>query len=152
MSTFVHFAGLMKPNSKTIYDEIDRKLSFCFRILDFAVKNVMPVGMTFPLLALSYFVYFSTNAGSDAFQLPFYARWVSFKIQKTERQLIHRFMYPSQTKGCRLIGKILLDIFLRIFLNLWFSWLLFWLLCVWQLSPLWYTYYSFHFPKTSNWI
>lgn len=73
MRVFVQFIGLINPTSKAIYDEIDGKLEFWVKMLDLLVVNVMPVGITFPMLIISYFVYYTTDLGADAFQLPFYA-------------------------------------------------------------------------------
>lgn len=73
LRVFVYFLGLLNPISKTIYNKIDEKLQLWVKILDFLMVNVMPVGITFPMLIVTYFAYYTTNLGADAFQLPFFA-------------------------------------------------------------------------------
>lgn len=66
------FTGLVRPTSKSIFDETDEKLQNWFGVLDFVAVNVMSVCLTLPMLIVSFYTYFTTDLANDAFQLPFY--------------------------------------------------------------------------------
>lgn len=64
-------AGLKSPTSKSIYMEANifvEKWSSIIYVL--FTKASVPI-MILPLLILSYFLYFTTDLGRNAFQLPF---------------------------------------------------------------------------------
>lgn len=62
---------MLNDDSKVIYENIIIKVEKYSEIFNLAfVKVTMPISM-FPHFFLSYFAYFTTDAGNDAFRLPF---------------------------------------------------------------------------------
>lgn len=62
--------GLENPTSKVIYVETDQRVEKICQILDVVMVHVLPQCLIWPTFVMSFVIYFTTNFGSDAFQLP----------------------------------------------------------------------------------
>lgn len=84
---FQNFLGLSNPISKLIYEKVNKKVEKHTGILHFALLKVTVLATMMPSFILSYLVYFTTNSGSDAFQLAF-PMWFPFNWQTPVGYLI----------------------------------------------------------------
>lgn len=66
-------SGSENEASKVIYTKVNSKLVKWSEWFYFANMKVTLPAFTFPNLIKSFFIYFTTDVGADAFQLPFYA-------------------------------------------------------------------------------
>lgn len=63
--------GLENPISKTIYKEFNRNTEKITSLINsVGIKILYPIVMMPPLIA-SFYSHFTTNAGNDAFQMPY---------------------------------------------------------------------------------
>lgn len=69
-SIFFSFVGIVNIFSKTIYDGTEKKLPICFKIFNIGAIKAMPICIMMPTFIVSYFKYFTTDLGKDAFALP----------------------------------------------------------------------------------
>lgn len=60
------------PTSKAIYKGSNRLVEKLSRIVHFAIAIVSPVCMVLPKAVASYLIYFFTNLGNEAFELPLF--------------------------------------------------------------------------------
>ena len=60
----------MNPISKTIYKKTDQKLQKWHKILNIVMVKVPPVLANIPMFIISFYTYFTTDLGRDAFELP----------------------------------------------------------------------------------
>lgn len=60
------------PASKAIYDETNRFVEKWCGIGVFVFVQLSSIGIVAPKAVISYVVYFGTNAGSEAFELPLF--------------------------------------------------------------------------------
>lgn len=62
--------GLEHTSPKIMYEKTNQLAEKISEILYFLIVKVSVPGLVLPRAALSYFVYYTTDARSDAFQLP----------------------------------------------------------------------------------
>lgn len=67
---FLH-SGSKYSASKIIYIETVEQSEIGSEIVDFVIAKCIPVAFMLPKPILSYFKYFTTDAGPDAFELTF---------------------------------------------------------------------------------
>lgn len=63
--------------SKVIYDRASRLVEMLSRIIHIVAATISPVCYIFPRTILSYFLYFATDSGNEAFELPLLYWWIS---------------------------------------------------------------------------
>lgn len=63
--------GCEYPDSKDIYGRVNKKNEKWTKMLDFVLLKVTLPGVIMPNFIISYFLYFATDLGSEAFRLPF---------------------------------------------------------------------------------
>lgn len=68
--------GSEHPESKVLYDEVNRLVEKCSEIAYFVMVKLTAVCIVLPKFGISMFVYLTTDLGYDAFELPFPAWWV----------------------------------------------------------------------------
>lgn len=68
--------GLMNPISTLIYKQTDRKMQKWHHILNILMVKVTPVFANMPKCIVSFYTYFTTDLGRDAFELPCPAWWI----------------------------------------------------------------------------
>lgn len=66
----IFFSGSKKPESEAIHVETNRIAEKWCEIGHFAIAKVTPICLIFPKIIISYVIYFTTNAGNEAFELP----------------------------------------------------------------------------------
>lgn len=66
-------SGSETEASKAIYGKLNAKLVKWSEWFNFASMKVTLPALTLPNIIKSFFIYFTTDDGADAFQLPFYA-------------------------------------------------------------------------------
>lgn len=71
----INFVGLVHPVSKAVYVEIDEKLEKCYKILDIIITKVIPIGGVVSKFIACFVVYFTTDSGNNAFELPIPGTW-----------------------------------------------------------------------------
>lgn len=94
----------------------------------------------------SYFAYFTTNLGSEAFELPFpnwYETYLFWNTINIKVPILARFVYFID-KGFRSIGKIRLAFCSHSFCSFWYacfslSWSL--MFYLWESGVIWYWFY-----------
>lgn len=64
------------PSSRAMYEKGNRIIEKSSKIIYFAAIKLGVPGFLLPKAILSYFTYFSTDAGSEAFELPLPAWFV----------------------------------------------------------------------------
>lgn len=57
---------------KSVYEEVNRVAEKWSKLAFLLLTLVTPIGFFFPKVAFIYFIYYTTDAGSDAFDLPFF--------------------------------------------------------------------------------
>lgn len=57
---------------RAMYDEANRVAEKCSKIAISLLIVATPIGFIFPKAIFIYFVYYTTDAGRDAFDLPFF--------------------------------------------------------------------------------
>lgn len=62
--------GLKTPKSKAIFEKTNQLVEKYSKIGLFVIKNVIVPCFIFPKAIVSFFIYFTTNLGNDAFYLP----------------------------------------------------------------------------------
>ena len=67
----ISFKGLMNPKSKTIYIKINDLNAKLIEILNVILVKVTPICDELPMFIVSFFIYTTSDAGRDAFMLPF---------------------------------------------------------------------------------
>lgn len=68
------FEGQANPTSKRIYDEANEIIEKCTKIMYFISVKVSWPGVVIPIAIYSFYNYFTTDLGFDAFRMPF-AEW-----------------------------------------------------------------------------
>lgn len=63
--------GQTNPTSKRIYDETNEKIEKFTKTIYFVYIRLTIPGVVLPTAIISYFNYFTTDMGNDAFRLPF---------------------------------------------------------------------------------
>lgn len=84
METFENYCfilGLLHPSSKEIYENAHTFVEKCCSIIFTAFVKITFPSVTIPFLIVCYVLYFTTDIGSDAFQLPFPAWYENFQIE-----------------------------------------------------------------------
>lgn len=71
--------GSKRLASKAMYDETNRQIEKWTKIIDVVVVKVTSRFAIIPQIVLCYFLYFTTDLGNDAFELPF-AIWYGLKV------------------------------------------------------------------------
>lgn len=71
MKRYTPFKGLANPISKAIYIKTFKSNAKWIKILDILLMKITPICNTFPVFIVSFFVFATTNAGRDAFVLPY---------------------------------------------------------------------------------
>lgn len=66
-------SGLENEKSKAIFENLMAQVDKWANLLVFAMVNVTLPCVTIPKIVISFFAYYATDAGSDAFELPFTA-------------------------------------------------------------------------------
>lgn len=70
MNINMHVSGLKYPASRKIYEKIDPKVEKWCKIIFFMnMKVCFPIGMSSEFI-YSFILYFTTDLGNDAFQVP----------------------------------------------------------------------------------
>lgn len=64
------FKGSQNLESKKIYDEIIDLMEKLDRFIYFVMLNVTLPSLVFPKYIVCYYIYFTTDMGTDAFELP----------------------------------------------------------------------------------
>lgn len=64
-------AGSVSPSSKLIYDKFNGYVDIFCKYMYIGLVKMVPIGSMLPLLIISYFSYYITDSGEDAFVLPF---------------------------------------------------------------------------------
>lgn len=67
--------GLMNPTLKTIYRKTNEEIKKVHKILNFALVKSTPVCVTIPVFIASFVAYFTTDLGTEAFELPIPTMW-----------------------------------------------------------------------------
>lgn len=67
----IEFVGLENPLSKAIYVEVNDKIEKWTSLLFWSFVKVSLPFVALPKILISFCSYFMTDAGSDAFELPF---------------------------------------------------------------------------------
>lgn len=70
-----YVAGQENPISKNIYTETGRKIQAAIKILNFVMVKVSPICLILPEFMRSFYAYFTTDLGNDAFVLLFPVWW-----------------------------------------------------------------------------
>lgn len=65
------FQGLENPVSQTIYKKFNQKTEKITSIINSAAIKILYPNILMPTLIASFYAYFTTDLGNDAFQLPF---------------------------------------------------------------------------------
>lgn len=65
------FTGLVRPASKSIYEEFHRFVELFTNFFYIGLVKIIPIGSMAPLLVISFFIHYTTDLGRDAFYLPF---------------------------------------------------------------------------------
>lgn len=78
-------SGLKKAHSKAIYEDLHARMEKWTELIHLAnVKVTLPC-VVIPKFVMSFYVYYTTDVGGDAFQLPTYAWLVElFRFVKFE--------------------------------------------------------------------
>lgn len=91
----IHFLNLKKTTgtrqsqvSRKIYEEMNAFVEKWSYIIDLAFNKVSTASISVPCFVLSYFLYFATDLGQDAFILPFRVWWICLKIYSIFSTLI----------------------------------------------------------------
>lgn len=66
------FSESKNPTSKAIYKRTGRLVEKLTRIIHFAIAIVSPVCYIFPKTFITYFMFFATDLGNEAFELPLF--------------------------------------------------------------------------------
>lgn len=61
--------------SKAVYVEIDEKLEKCYKVLVIMIIKVIPIGIIVSKFIACLVVYFTTDSGNNAFELPIPGTW-----------------------------------------------------------------------------
>lgn len=72
-SQFIKITGLHHPKSKKMYEKTNRLAEKCSKIICFLIMKMSIPGFVLPKAIFSYFRYFTTDAGPNAFELPILA-------------------------------------------------------------------------------
>lgn len=67
----MHFSVSKNPTSKANLDKTNRQVEKWSEIAYFVLAKITPVCLILPRVIISYATYFATNAGNEAFELPF---------------------------------------------------------------------------------
>lgn len=67
----INNSGLENERSKEFYEIVNAQVNKWAEVSKFAFMNVTFPCITIPNFIMSFFLYFTTDAGSDAFKLPF---------------------------------------------------------------------------------
>lgn len=70
--------GLKYPRSRAIYEQCNQLAEKITKLMQIVVVHVSVPGFVLPKAIYSYFVYFTTDLGVDAFVLPIPTWWVDF--------------------------------------------------------------------------
>lgn len=94
--------GLSNPTSKAIYKKTNRKVQIGIEILDLLMMKLSPNCLLFPHFIVSFYVYFTTDAGRDAFemQFPVWYDWnssCSFESKLSNFNSIERLPFDWKT-------------------------------------------------------
>lgn len=63
------------PASKRIYTKPDQQIEKVYGILQLVIVKVTPLCTVVPKLMTSFIVYFTTDLGGEAFELPIPGQW-----------------------------------------------------------------------------
>lgn len=70
--------GMKYPRSKVMCEKTNRLAEKISKLIQFVIVDVSVVGFVLPIGIYSYFIYFTTELGADAFELPIPSWWVDF--------------------------------------------------------------------------
>lgn len=76
------FQGIATPASNAVYENMNRKLSTWNRIFHHIFVKTSLFSVTLPNLVLSFLIYFTTEAGENAFILTFLAKYLFVEFVK----------------------------------------------------------------------
>lgn len=66
------FAGMeINPISKKYYEKVSRRIGYWVTFFDITINKLTIPGVMLPSFVMSYFNYYTTDMGGDAFNLPF---------------------------------------------------------------------------------
>lgn len=71
----IYVSGFGNPVSKAIYEEANDLVEKWSKIIASAFTRITAPGLMLPYIIMSYFMYFTTDSGTDAFVLPFLAKY-----------------------------------------------------------------------------
>ena len=66
----LNLSGSDNPTSKALFEKTDRHVEQWSEIGYLLIAKMTPAYWIFPWAIISYFVYFTTNLGNEAFELP----------------------------------------------------------------------------------
>lgn len=64
-------SGLENQISAAIYAKVNERVELCTKIFYYALTNFTTPGIMAPKFVISFYLYFSTDLGEDAFSLPY---------------------------------------------------------------------------------
>lgn len=68
----VYILGLTNPDSKLLYEKYNEQVEKFVKMLTFVMTKITLNLILWPMCFVSYITYFTTDAQSEAFQLPFF--------------------------------------------------------------------------------
>lgn len=66
----IYILGSKNPPSKVLYDKTNGKIEKWSKILYFLMVKLTPMSWLLPKVIISLFLYFTTDLGNDALELP----------------------------------------------------------------------------------
>lgn len=98
--------------SQSIFNEANRRVENLSGILFFVITKITPGLIVLPISIYSFFVYFTTDSGPNAFKLPFpmWWAWIRLYIGSFAIRPSNASNFICECKGFHSIGKMLLDI------------------------------------------
>ena len=67
---FIKILGLKNPSSKVLYEKTNRSVEKWSKIIFFVMVKITPIAWLLPKVIISLFLYFTTDLGNDALELP----------------------------------------------------------------------------------
>lgn len=86
------FEGLKYPKSKAIYEKTNRITEMICKFMYFFIVSVVVPGFILPKAFYSFFIYFTTELGNYAFELPVPMWWMAFNFVSKSSFLTWNFL------------------------------------------------------------
>ena len=117
---FLLFLGTKCPVSKVFYSRANKQMEIWSKIVYFFNAKCVPILYMLPRPILSFFIYFTTDLGNDAFELTFPIwyenRLILWNVKVYFMLIVYLWIYTKKT-GFHTTGRIQLVMYQPVFYN-----------------------------------